>query len=155
MEDLIQTTLAEILQRMGIPFRRFKVSIDPSHADGKPLYRIDIDADDSATLIGHHGENIYALQHVLKTVVWKKANENVFIVLDVDSYRKRQEDTVLNLAKKKVEALRTSGVLQTLPPMSPYFRRVIHLFLAQPEYSDVASESIGEGDHRAVTIKTR
>ncbi|MEK9133167.1 MAG: R3H domain-containing nucleic acid-binding protein [Patescibacteria group bacterium] len=155
MEDLIQNTLAEVLKNLHVEFRKFKVSVDKNHPSGNVVYRVDIDTDDAATLIGYHGETIYALQHVLKTLVWRKTNENIFIILDVDSYRKRQEDSVLAMAMRKVEAARKSLQDQILPPMSPYFRRVIHMALAKPEYSDVETESVGEGDHRAVTIKVK
>lgn len=154
MEDTLQETLAEILKNLHIEFRKFKVNIDKNAAGGK-LYRIDIDSDEAATLIGYHGETIYALQHLLKTLVWKKTSENVFIVLDVDSYRKRQEESVLALTMRKVETARKTFQDQTLPPMSPYFRRIVHLALAKPEFNDIATESVGEGDHRAVTIKVK
>lgn len=153
MEDLIQETLAEVLKNLGVVFRKFKVNVDKKHESGSKLYRVDIDTDEAATLIGYHGETIYALQHILKTLIWRKTNENIFIILDVDSYRKRQEESVLALAEKKVETARKTLQDQTLPPMSPYFRRIVHLFLAKPAYDDIATESVGEGDHRAVVIK--
>lgn len=153
MEDMIQETLAGILKNMGVIFRKFKVHVDTNHPSGNTIYRVDIDTDEASTLIGYHGETIYALQHVLKTLIWRKTDENIFIILDVDSYRKRQEESVLALAMRKVETVRKTLKPQTLPPMSPYFRRVIHMALAKPEFSDIVTESIGEGEHRAVTIK--
>lgn len=155
MEDLIQETLAEILKNLGVPFRKFKVQVDKNNPSGNIIYRVDIDTDEAATLIGYHGETIYALQHVLKTLVWRKTNENIFIILDVDSYRKRQEESVLALAMRKVETARKTMEMQMLPAMSPYFRRVIHMALAKPEFTDIVTESIGEGEHRAVTIKVK
>lgn len=155
MEDIIQETLALLLKNLGVIFRKFKVSVDNKHPSGVPVYRIDIDSDEASTLIGYHGETIYALQHLLKSLVWKKTNTNVFIILDVDSYRKRQEESVLNMAMRKVEAARKTLQDQPLPPMSPYFRRVVHMALAKPEFSDITTESTGEGDRRAVTIKVK
>lgn len=152
MEDIMQETLAEILKNLGVEFRKFKVHVDKNHASGVTLYRIDIDSDEAATLIGYHGETIHALQHILKTLVWRKTNENIFIVLDVDGYRRRQEESVVALALRKVETARKTLQDQTLPPMSPYFRRIVHLELAKPSYKDIVTESIGEGDHRAVKI---
>jgi spoIIIJ-associated protein len=155
MEDLVQETLAGLLQNIGVTFRKFKVAVDNKHPSGSVVYRIDIDSEESSTLIGYHGETIYALQHLLKSLIWRKTNENVFVVLDVDGYRKRQEESVLSLAMRKVEAARTSLETQVLPPMSPYFRRVIHMALATEEYNDIETESIGEGEHRTVTIKPK
>lgn len=154
IEDLIQDTLAEILKNMGIPFRGFKVSSKKGVADDT-VYYIDIHCDEAATLIGYHGETIYALQHVLKSLVWKRANQSVFIVLDVDGYRKRQEESVLMTAMKKVALARKTLEPQALPPMSPYFRRIVHLALTKPEFKDIETESVGEGDERAVTIKVK
>lgn len=155
IEDLIQETLAEVLKNMGVSFGKFKLSITDGVPEGSKLYRIDIDSDEASTLIGYHGETIYALQHVLKTVVWRKTNQNIMVVLDVDGYRKRQEESVMIMAMKKVELARKSLQDQMLPPMSPYFRRTIHLALAKPEYSDVVTESVGEGDRRAVVIRVK
>lgn len=154
MEDKLQEFLAEILKNMGVAFRKFRVSTEENPSGGK-LYRIDIDSDETALLIGYHGETIYALQHLLKSLAWKKTGENVFLVLDVDGYRKRQEDNVIALAKKKAEALRRTASDQILPPMSPYLRRVVHMALAKPEYSDITTESMGEGEDRAVTLKLK
>ncbi|MBI5412867.1 KH domain-containing protein [Candidatus Peregrinibacteria bacterium] len=155
IEDLIQETLAEILKNMGVAFGKFKVSVEKKTPFGSPVYRIDIDSEEAATLIGYHGETIAALQHLLKTLVWKRANENIFVVLDVDSYRKRQEESVLALAMRKVETARKSLEDQVLPPMSPYFRRVVHTALTGPGFEDITTESVGEGDRRAVTIKVK
>lgn len=154
-EDLIQETLAEVLKNMGMSFGKFKLSITDGVPEGSKLYRIDIDSDEASTLIGYHGETIYALQHLLKTLVWRKTNQNIMVVLDVDGYRKRQEESVLTMAVRKVEEARKSYQDQVLPPMSPYFRRVIHLALAKPEYSDIVTESTGEGDRRAVVIRVK
>lgn len=154
MEDLIQETLAEVLKNMGVPFRKFRVTVDKDNPSGA-IYRIDIDSDEAATLIGYHGETIHALQYIVKTLIWRKTDENAFVVLDVDGYRKRQEDSVLALAKRKVETARTTLQPQTLPPMSPYFRRIVHLALAKSEFNDITTESIGEGNQRAVTIKMK
>jgi len=161
MEELIQQTLAELLQNLGIPFKKFKViPIEKGdinlHEGGEGItFRVDIDTDEASTLIGYHGETIYALQHLLKTLLWKKSEQNIYIILDVDSYRKRQEESVMNLALRKVEDVRKTLEPQRLPPMSAYFRRIIHLQFAKDEYSDITTESIGSEDHRAVVIKVK
>lgn len=155
VEDLLQETLAEILKNMQVSFGKFKLTISDGVPEGSKLYRIDIDSDEASTLIGYHGETIYALQHLLKTLAWKKLNQNIMVVLDVDGYRKRQEESVLAMAMKKVEAARKTFQDQILPPMSPYFRRVVHLALTKSEYSDITTESVGEGDRRAVVIRVK
>lgn len=155
--DQLQDILASILQHLEVEFRKFKVDEDVTVFQGQkyPLYRIDIDTDAASMLIGFHGETIYALQHLLKTIMWTKTGENVFVVVDVDSYRRRQEESVKKMAIKKVETLRKTQQEQMLPPMSAYFRRIVHLYLTGKEFKDVMTESTGEGDHRQIVIKTR
>ena len=157
MEEKVQKILADILQHLGVAFRKFKVKEQKTHFHDEdvPLYYIDIDSDEASQLIGFHGETIYALQHLLKTLIWKKLGESVFIVLDVDGYRKRQEESVKTLAEQKVLLARKTLQDQLLPPMSSYFRRIVHLYLNTDEFKDVTTESMGEGDNRQITIRIK
>jgi hypothetical protein len=43
-----------------------------------------------------------------------------------------------------------------LPPMSPYFRRIVHLHIASNEsLKDLTTESSGEGDYRQVILRLK
>ena len=128
---------------------------DVSIKEEDGIYRVNIESDNPSVLIGHHGETIYALQNLLKTLVWKQSNEENFnIVVDIDDYRKRQEDNVIQLAQRKAEKVRSSGNEESLPPMSPYFRRIVHLYLRE-NYENLETESYGEGERRKVVIKLK
>lgn len=150
METHIQELLEEILNKINSPFRKIRIEQKEENT-----YRVNIESEEPSLLIGHHGENIYALQNIVKTIIWSKNNSNCNLILDVDDYRKRQEENVLNLAERKVETVRKTNRPQSLPPMSAYFRRLIHLHLAQPKFSDIETESVGEGDFRYLTIKPK
>ena len=40
--------------------------------------------------------------------------------------------------------------------MSPYFRRIVHLHIANtPSFSDLMTESIGEGDYRQIVLRLK
>ena len=153
IERAIKENIEGLLERLETDFSKIKITQDK---EDETLYHINIESDDPSILIGYHGENIMALQHILKVLVWRKADQEDFkILLDVDDYRKNQEENVLALAERKVEGLRQSGNEQKLPPMSPYFRRVIHLHLMKPEFEDIETYSVGDGDHRRVVIKSK
>lgn len=157
LHDQIQETLASILQHLGVTFKKFKIEELETVFNGSkhPVYRIDIDTDDASLLIGYHGETIYALQQILKTILWNKTDQNIFVMVDVDGYRKRQEDSVKKIAKQKADLARKTGQGQLLPPMSSYFRRIVHLYFGESEFSDLTTESIGEGDHRQIMISLK
>jgi spoIIIJ-associated protein len=150
METFIQELVEEILNKINSPFRKIRLEKRDENT-----YRVNIESEEPSLLIGHHGENIYALQNIVKTIIWSKNAENCNIILDIDDYRKRQEENILSLAERKVDTVRKTNRQQPLPPMSPYFRRLVHLHLAQDKFSDIETESVGEGDSRYLTIKPK
>ncbi len=159
MDTLIQETLEELLAKLSTPFRKIRIEKRDENT-----YRVNIESEEPSLMIGHHGENIYALQNILRIIIWKKqekAQENMEreeqcnIIVDVDDYRKRQEDNVIKLAERKVDMVRKTQSVQPLPPMSAYFRRLIHLHLTKEQFNDIQTESVGEGDLRYLTIKPK
>lgn len=150
MDTIIRETLEELLQKLSTPFRKIRIEKKDDNT-----FRANIESEEPSLLIGHHGENIYALQNILRTIIFRKHEGDFNIIIDVDDYRKRQEENVIKLAERKVEAVRQTKHEQSLPAMSPYFRRIVHLYLAQPEYADVETESVGEGDFRHLTIRPK
>jgi len=148
MEETIQTVLQDMLDKLGVSYQKLTINLNDTSE-----YVINIDSDESSILIGHHGETIYACQHVLKSLLRQKiADKNVNVKLDVDNYRQRQEENIKQIAERKVTLARNTRQKQSLLPMSPYFRRIIHLHLTKPEFDDITTESVGSGDHRKVVI---
>ncbi len=150
MELLIKETLEKLLDVMGISYTGVKIT-----KEGENAYYTEIETENSSLLIGWHGETIAALQHLLKCLVWKQGVEsNVQIILDVDRYKRRQEESVIHLAERKAELALANQKEVRLPPMNPYFRRVVHTHLANHKLykGKVTTDSVGEGEDRAVKI---
>lgn len=141
-----------MLKFLGVSFSEIEVS----EAE-KDLFSINVKSDNASLLIGHHGENIQALQHLIKVLAWEKSkNENQFhVILDIDDYRKRQENNIISLAERKVAILRRTRRPQILPPMSPYLRRKIHLHLMGSGFDDVETISKGEEENRHIVIQLK
>jgi len=150
MELLIKETLEKLLDVMGISYTGVKIT-----KEGDSAYYTEIETENSSLLIGWHGETIASLQHILKCLVWKQGVESgIQIILDVDRYKKRQEESVINLAERKAELALANQKEVRLPPMNPYFRRVVHTYLANHKLykGKVTTDSVGEGEDRAVKI---
>lgn len=148
MELVIKETLEKILEVMKVPFSGVKVD-----KEGERSYYVSIETSSSNLLIGWHGETIAALQHMLKCILWKqKIGSDIQLIVDVDGYKKRQEESVIRLAERKAEYAIESQKEVKLPPMNPYFRRKVHLFLAEQFKDRVTTESTGEGQDRAIKI---
>jgi len=153
MQDLIKSILPELLGKLNLSFTDIRVD----DADDT-MIRVDIDSTDASRLIGWHGETINSIQHLLKALIrsQKKLERSPFIVLDVDGYRKAQEEKVCRIAEQKVDFVRRKKTRIALPPMSPYFRRIVHLFVANhPSMQDILTESIGDGEYRQIVLRLK
>ena len=150
MELLIKETLEKLLDVMGISYTGVKIT-----KEGDSAYYTEIETENSSLLIGWHGETIASIQHILKCLVWKQGVESgIQIILDVDHYKKRQEESVVRLAERKAELALSNQKEVLLPPMNPYFRRIVHTYLAthKTHKGKVTTDSVGEGEDRAVKI---
>jgi len=150
MELLIKETLEKLLEILGVSYTGVKID-----KENEKTYYAQIETESSSLLIGWHGETISAIQHLLKCLLWKQGVESgTQVIVDVDGYRKRQEESVIKLAERKAEyAIETQREVR-LPPMNPYFRRKVHLHLAESDkYKDVVTtDSVGTEPDRAVKI---
>ncbi|MBT3292590.1 KH domain-containing protein [Candidatus Peregrinibacteria bacterium] len=151
-DSIISETLTALLQELNLPFASIKVSKEDD------ITRVDIESSSASRIIGWHGETLNSIQHILKAIVRSKENleRSPFIVLDVDGYRRAQEIKVQNSAQKKADFVRRTGNRVALPPMSPYFRRIVHLFVASAkDMQDITTESSGEGDYRQIILRLK
>ncbi len=152
MDKVIIDTLGKLLTFLQIPFTGISVK-----QDGDVL-RVNVDCAEPSRLIGWHGETLNSVQHLLKSVVrsLQKLERAPFLVVDTDGYRLMQEEKVKKIAEAKADFVRRTGSRVTLSPMSPYFRRIVHMHISStPSLSDLATESIGEGDYRQVMIRLK
>jgi spoIIIJ-associated protein len=150
MEKQIKKLVSEFLVALGIDFTDIQIELRE-----EKNYRVNAVSEEPNLLIGHHGENLVAMQKIITAAGHKQLGDDITISFDVDDYRGRQEENVLTIAKQKIEEVRTSKIKSALPPMSPYFRRLVHLYIKEKGYDDLTTESIGEGNYRQVVIKPK
>jgi len=114
---------------------------------------IDIKVEDANVLIGPNGETLFELQHLLKVILKRKLDQDVYVDLDINSYKKKKTEYLKELARASANDVSLSRRTKMLAPMVAYERRIIHLELAGRE--DVVTESVGQGSSRKVVIKPR
>lgn len=150
MELLIKETLEKLLDILDISYTGIKIT-----KEKKDVYYTEIVTANSSLLIGWHGETIAAIQHILKCLLWKQGVESkIQLIVDVDGYKKRQEESVIRLAERKAEMAVSNQKETLLPPMNPYLRRKIHTHFAESKkFKDLlVTESTGEGTLRQIKI---
>jgi len=114
---------------------------------------LDIEGDDLGILIGRKGETLGYLQYLLNLMVQRQLGEGNFFTIDVEGYRRRRERQLTTLARRMADQVRRTRKAVTLEPMPANERRIIHIALADDR--QVATESSGEGEERAISILPR
>ncbi len=149
--EIARGALRELLTFMSVE----DVKIDVRRAEAAPgeeeaPLMLDVSGPDTDVLIGHRGDTLAALQRITRLIVGQETTSRVNLVLDVDGYKARREQSLRGLAKRLAEqAVRTNHRV-VLEPMPPHERRIVHLTLR--DHPNVTTESIGERDRRKVTI---
>jgi spoIIIJ-associated protein len=146
--ELAQSALMELLDQMEIESR---IEVNRSEDDGPDgPWILDIRGRDLGLLIGRRGETLDALQYIIRLIISRDLQRRANIVVDVEGYKSRREDTLRNLARTKASQAKKAGRTLTLEPMPANERRIIHMTLR--EDNSVTTESTGTGDRRRVTI---
>ncbi|GAB4535152.1 MAG: KH domain-containing protein [Anaerolineae bacterium] len=116
----------------------------------EPALVLDITGDDLGVLIGRRGETLRALQYMTRLMLSRKLGRWEPVIVDVESYRVRRRRSLRQLAVRMAERVAFSKQRVVLEAMPANERRIIHIALR--DHPQVTTRSIGEGDHRKVTI---
>ena len=144
---LATEAVSRILQAAGVNVSRtLRAANDPD--TGGPI--IDLSGEDSGLLIGRRGQTLQSLQFLVNLIVRKRFGDEVRVVLDVERYRQRRENSLRDMATKVASRVVQTSRSITLEPMPPVDRRIVHTTLS--EHPGVTTESMGVGDNRKVTI---
>jgi spoIIIJ-associated protein len=115
---------------------------------------VTIEGEDASNLIGHHGETLDAVQYLANLCLARKSDsdhkEYVKVIVDIENYRAKREETLRALARKMAEkALRQNRNIH-LDPMNSYERRIIHSEIQKIE--GVSTHSVGYDENRKIVI---
>jgi spoIIIJ-associated protein len=122
----------------------------PLSDDEPPTIFIDILGQDLGMLIGRRGEHLAQFQYMVNLIANKQLGDWTRIIVDVEAYRTRREESLIGLAERVARQVSRSGRPVQLEPMPPNERRVVHMTLrGNPE---VTTESSGEGHERRITV---
>lgn len=130
-----------------------EVDVQIDVREDQDYLHVDVVGNEAGMLIGHHGQTLDALQYLLNLVASKSGEEGQRVLLDIERYRKRREETLTRLASRLAEKVQRDGERVALEPMSAHERRVIHLALQENPF--VATSSEGDDPFRRVVIQLK
>ncbi|NLP15135.1 MAG: protein jag [Clostridium sp.] len=131
-------------------FSKMKVNADVLVEEKDDSVLIKIEGNDIGIVIGRRGETLDSLQYLTSLVINKSKEDYKRVVIDIENYRQKREETLVKLANKLADRVMKYKKNITLEPMNPYERRVIHSSLQNHKY--VQTYSIGDEPNRKVII---
>lgn len=150
MEEYILEIIQNSLEALGVSHSHVDIELEKNSKD-EDEYCCDIQTREASLLIGKQGNNINALEHLLKLILIKRFDKIVHISLDADGYKKRQKENAIGVAEKLIDKLKESGKSQNLPPMNAAYRRAVHMHIAK-NHPDIETESHGYGKFRHIKL---
>lgn len=130
-----------------------KDSLLPIEIEGEDSLVLSVSGPGTERLISHGGRPLQALQFVSRLLLSRRQGQWTNLLLDVDGDRARRIKEIYMMAEQSAELVEREGRAVSLPPMTPYERRVVHLALR--EHDSIASQSIGDGPDRKVTVRRK
>jgi spoIIIJ-associated protein len=140
----LEEMVSNIMNLMGLSSQ---VSIEAE----EDLHKVTIDtAGVDGLLIGKKGQNLIALEHLLRRMVGKQLRRSVRMEVDVGGYKERRVSALKSKAVSMASRVKASNKEMQVEPLPAAERRIVHLALA--EDPQVRTYTVGDGDLKSVVI---
>ncbi len=134
-------------------FRIMELNVEMNIIEKENELLIDLKGPELGILIGRRGETLEALQYLVNISVNKKQEVRKKIIIDIEGYRGRRQETLQKLALKLADKAKHRGRSVVLEPMSAQERRIIHTALQGR--NDIYTFSEGEEPYRKIIISPK
>ena len=135
-------------------FKAMKLDIEIEKSDSEDGTVFNLIGDNLGILIGKHGQTLDSLQYLSNLAANRGLTDNkVRVIIDIENYRSRREDTLRRLAMRLADKVRRTGERIVLEPMNRHERKIIHMAL-QDNYR-VSTYSSGDEPYRKVVIELK
>ena len=144
--DYLGAYFTELNQGVAI-----EIIIEKQRDDNSNLYRVVLDAENNAIIIGKNGQTLRAISTVLKSAVNATFKKRINVIIDVNHYKEDRYKRVKSIAHRVAREVIKSHIDAELDPMPNDERKVIHQYLQ--DMKGVTTLSVGEGPKRHLIIK--
>lgn len=135
--------LVSVSEQMGV-----SINVVITH-EGKNVF-FSLSGEKIALLIGKRGQTLNSLQYLTQLVINRHTDQYLNVMIDAEDYRKRRNDTLIQLAGRLAQKAIKTGQNVSLEPMPSYERKVIHTALV--DNKRVKTYSDGAEPHRYIVI---
>lgn len=128
----------------------FDVDID-FLSQKESIIQINLKTEEPKILIGEKGQTLGEIQRLLKVILRRKINQDFYIDLDINGYKKKKIEYLKEVAKLVADEVALMKEEKILPSMPAHERRIIHMELSGRE--DIVTDSTGKEPERKIIIK--
>ncbi|MFA5080219.1 MAG: R3H domain-containing nucleic acid-binding protein [Candidatus Paceibacterota bacterium] len=147
----IEVIIIDFFNRAGFPAEIKHISLKAKEKEDEiPLLTVNVKTSEAQMLIGKQGLVLADIQLLLRKLIKKNVNQEIFLNLDIDNYKKNKENYLREIAEDTADKVSATGITKELALSSPFDRRVVHTELA--DRLDVKVESVGVGEDRKIVI---
>lgn len=139
------TYIRKIAEHMDIDDLQIEV------AQKQKQIQFQLSSSKAALLIGKRGQTLNSLQQLAQLVVQNNTSRYVMLEIDVENYRQKRHDSLVELANRLADKAATSGQRVELEPMLSSERKIIHHTLSRRLDVDTFSE--GSENKRYLVIE--
>ena len=145
-DDRVISFLQDVTGAMGL-------TLDVATEETPDHLRLNLTGEGADVFLRRKGEPLDALQVIVNTAFRREDRGERHYVVDVQGFRKEQDEELRKEARTLAEKVQTSGEDEEMGPLNPYARRIVHLTVA--ENPAVTTESIGEDLLKTVVISLK
>ncbi|MDD3268231.1 MAG: protein jag [Syntrophomonadaceae bacterium] len=146
-EQEARQVVEDLLNRMKIDYQINQIECEAGRV------RINIVGQDMGLLIGRKGETLNAVQYIIGLMLNRNREERLRVVLDVEDYRKKREESLEALALRLSDKVKRTRKNVVMRPMSSQERRIVHTILQ--EDPQISTFSLGDEPNRKVVISLK
>lgn len=144
----VQGVLQEFCEASGLDISAQITGRHGSYVDAE------LTGPDAAATFGASGRVLDSLQYLVNLVLARRIGPDVRLLLDVDNYRARREEVLIQMALDFASQVRErQEECEVDPPLPPHERRIMHKALQDDP--GVRTYSEGEEPERRVIIAPR
>ncbi len=101
-------------------------------------------------LIGKEAKLLDSIQHIINQMINKKEKKQLRIQVDVNDYRKRRNNTLIEKVNSLKDKVKKRGKSITLEPLNAANRKIVHKIIEKDK--DLKTMTIGDGEFKRVVI---
>lgn len=145
-DDRVINFLQDVTGAMGL-------TLDVATEETADHVRLNLTGEGADVFLRRNGEPLDALQVIVNTAFRREDRGERHYVVDVQGFRKEQDEALRREARSLAEKVQASGEDEEMGPLNPYARRIVHMAVA--ENPAVTTESFGEDLMKTVVISVK